>query len=162
MVTSPYNANPELSVMKEDIAERGKQLVIKRMFITGLFVLAGAALGAFIVPSLLLAPAVAGFAEVGASLTAMNTLMGVMMGGGAGMMAGGLIAGVATMKESTKLQLDSEMLQSYMSGKNHWGAGYRQEVAEQGYGMLQAPGMDGRSFAAREGDRGPNKGGRAI
>lgn len=86
-------------------------------------------------------------------------LLGAMYGGMAGFMGGGLISGIVTMKESTKLKLDEEMVQSYMQGKGSWGHGYREEVAERGYSMAgPVPGQ----FAGRENERSANKTGRSV
>lgn len=127
---SPYNANPELSKMKEDVAGRSYGLMIKNAAITALGVVAGVAVGALFTGTFL-GP------------------MALVAGGALGLMAGGGIAEMVTMKERTKLKIDEEMVQSYMSGKNHWGAGYRQEVAEYGYAGPQA--------TPQVGDNGPQR-----
>lgn len=113
-----YNTNPELTKMKEDIADRGYNLKIKSWIITGLTAVAGAAI----------AGAIGGFA-----------LPALVIGGGLGLMAGGTIGEVLTMKERKKLAIDEDMVNSYNTGKNYWGAGYREEVAEYGYGGPQMP-----------------------
>lgn len=128
---SPYNANPELSAMKEDIASRNYNLRIKHMLILGASLAGGIALGALLVPT------------IGA--------MGVVSGGILGFLAGGKISEMMTLKERTKLQIDEEMTQSYMSGKNYWGEGYRKEVAEHGYAGPQVPNVPSGPQQARGG-----------
>ena len=116
-----YNQNPELTGMRFDVAERTSALNIKTALITAASVVGGLAVGAAI-----------------AAVTPLG-MIAVIGGGIAGLMAGSSIAQIATLRERTKLKIDEEMVQSYMSGKNHWGAGYRQEVAEHGYGGTQQP-----------------------
>jgi len=118
---SPYNANPELSAMKEDVASRSLSLSIKSGLITVAAVAAGAAAGAMLFP------------YVGAGLA-----FSAFVGGAAGLLASGPITEMATLKERTKLQIDEEMVQSYMAGKNYWGEGFREEVAEHGYAGPQS------------------------
>ncbi len=120
---SPYNANPELSAMKEDIASRNYWLTVKDAAIRMGSIAAGVVIGALLVPAL---PAGLGVAA----------LVG---GGGIGLIAGGAIANVVTLKDRTKLAIDEQHISSYMSGKNYWGEGYREEVAEYGYGGAQQP-----------------------
>ena len=114
---APYNANPQLTQMREDVANRGFNLKIKKWAITGASILVGLGIGAlFISP---LGPI-------------------ALVGGAAlGLMAGGTISEVLTMKDQKKLAIDEEMVGSYMQGKNYWGEGYRKEVAEYGYGGEQ-------------------------
>lgn len=109
---SPYNA-PQLMAMKEDIANRAFKIKMTGMVITALFAVAAIA-AMFFMPSL-----AAGGAKTLLSL---------------GMAAGGAVASMITMREAKKLEIDENYIQSYMQGKNYWGAGYRQEVAEHGYG----------------------------
>jgi len=118
---SPYNANPELSAMKEDVASRSLNLSIKSGLITVATVAVGAAGAALLFP--LAGPGVA---------------FSAFVGGAAGLLASGPIIEMATLKERTKLQIDEEMVQSYMAGKNYWGEGFREEVAEHGYAGPQA------------------------
>ncbi len=112
-----YNANPELTKMREDVADRGYNLRMKGYIITGVSALIGIGLGALF-------------------LTAVGP-MALLAGGALGLMAGGPIAEMVTMKDRKKLEIDEDMVNSYMTGKNHWGAGYREEVAEHGYGGEQ-------------------------
>lgn len=93
------------------------------MIIGGLSIVAGLAVGAMIAPI----------------LPAAFTFTAIAGGGIVGLLAGSSIAEMATMKERTKLKIDEEMVQSYMSGKNYWGEGFREEVAEHGYAGAQQP-----------------------
>lgn len=124
---SPYNA-PQLMAMKEDIANRAFNIKITGMVVTALFVVAAVA-AMFYMPGL----AAAG----GKSILTL------------GMAAGGAVTSMITMREAKKLEIDENYIQSYMQGKNYWGAGYRQEVAEHGYGgpslTMQGPPMAPRS-----------------
>jgi len=107
---NPYNA-PQLAAMKQDIADRSFRVRMIGMAITALFAVAGIA-------AMFLLPGGAGMAK--------PILYGALaLGGG--------ITTLITMKEAKKLEMDESYLQSYMQGKNYWGAGYRQEVAEHGY-----------------------------
>jgi len=120
-VVAPYNANPELVAMKEDIAQRKLNVKIKGMLIGGALLLLGVvALGAVAMAAPGAAVHMAGFAQ--------PLIYAAMAGGSA-------IVGLATMKEVKKLEMDEQYLSSYMSGKNYWGEGYREEVAEKGYSM---------------------------
>lgn len=109
----PFDQNPELAAMKQNLADRAFNLKIKGMVITGALVLAGIGLMMFAGPALGMFAPLAGLAVA----------------------AGGAIAGLVTMKETQKLQMDREYLDSYMQGKNHWGKGYREEILEQGWGQ---------------------------
>ncbi|MFO0389622.1 MAG: hypothetical protein ACK502_07905 [Alphaproteobacteria bacterium] len=128
---SPYNQNEELVAMKQDIADRSYNIQVKKWMIGGLAIAGGVLLGTLalpLVPFLAAAKGVVG--------------MGAIMGGALGFMAGGVAADMATMKDREKLKIDQSMVDSYMSGKNYWGEGYREEVAERGY-SLSGPGMVG-------------------
>jgi hypothetical protein len=115
----PYSEE-NLMKMKEDIADRTFNVKVKGMFITGAFL-------ALAVVALIFAPQVFG---------AFAPLIGLV---GA---VGSAIAGLATIKETKKLQMDEEYLQSYMQGKNYWGKGYREEIAERGYSLSSpVPGL---------------------
>ena len=114
-----YNTNPELSQMKEDIANRNYNLKIKTWVITGITTLVGVGIGALFMGTV-------GFPAL-------------IIGGGLGLMLGGTVGDVLTMKERKKLAIDEDMVNSYNTGKNYWGAGYREEVAEYGYGGQQVP-----------------------
>ena len=114
----PYNQNPELSTMKDDLSSRELRLKLKKAAIIGVTALAGFAVGAFFLPSLLTAG-----------------LVGAMVG----VALGDKIADVMTLKDAAKLQIDNQMVQSYMSGKNYWGEGFREEVLEHGYGGAVVP-----------------------
>lgn len=115
-----YDTNPELTKMKEDIADRGYNLKIKGWIISGLTAAVGVGIGALFMGTF--------------------GLPALIIGGGLGLMAGGTIAEVMTMKDRKKLAIDEDMVNSYNTGKNYWGAGYREEVAEYGYGGQQVPG----------------------
>lgn len=125
---SPYNANEELVAMKHDIADRAYGLQVKSWTLMGLTTVGGALLGVLVAPMI---PALAGIG-----------VMGAIFGGTLGLMAGGVVADIATMKDREKLKIDQSMVDSYMQGKNYWGEGYREEVAERGY-SLSGPGMVG-------------------
>lgn len=114
-MNKPYNQNEELVAMKQDIADRSFGVRVKELGITGVAAVLGGVAG------YLLAPATGG--------------MSILIGGALGMAAGGTIGSVMTMKEREKLKIDQDMVDSYMSGKNYWGEGYREEVAEKGYGF---------------------------
>ena len=120
---SPYNA-PQLMAMKEDIANRAFRIKMTGMIITGLFAVAAVA-AMFFMP-------------VG------SLAMGKVMVSGA-LALGGAVTNIITMREAKKLEIDENYIQSYMQGKNYWGAGYRQEVAEHGYSApsltMQGPPM---------------------
>lgn len=120
MTASPYDANPELVSMKEDIAKRKQGLMLKSLLITGVCLAAGIGLGMVALPAM-------GFANGG--------FMAAYLGGMVGFMAGGSIANFFTLKERERLKIDEQFVGSYSQGKNHWGAGYRQEVAEHGYSL---------------------------
>jgi hypothetical protein len=124
---SPYNQNEELVAMKHDIADRAYGIQVKSWIVGGLTIAAGAILGAMALPAVGL---------VGSGL------VGALMGGGLGFATGGIVADMATLKDREKLKIDQSMVDSYMSGKNYWGEGYREEVAEHGY-SLSGPGMVG-------------------
>lgn len=114
-----YNTNPELVKMREDIANRGFNTKVKAWMITGISIMVGLGAGALLVGAM--GPV---------------ALMGGAM---AGLLVGGAIAEAVTLKDRKKLEIDEEMVSSYMQGKNHWGAGYREEVAEYGYAGEQVP-----------------------
>ena len=119
---SLYNANPDLVEMKEDIAKRSFRVTLKTMLITGAAVAVGALLGMAVLPVLL--PAMAS-----------SAVMAGYLGGAAGLLLGGHVATLATTKERQRLKIDEQYVESYNQGKNHWGSGYRQEVAEYGYSL---------------------------
>ena len=127
--TSPYNANPELVEMKEDIAKRKFNLNVTQ------FVIGGLVLAATIAASIAFLPAL-----LPASLAASGS--GLMTAGMIGVYAGMFTSAVATdfvtMKEREKLKIDEQYVDSYLQGKNHWGKGYREEVAEHGYSLMGA------------------------
>jgi hypothetical protein len=137
MTEEAYNKNAELSAMKEDIADRHFNLRIKKLAITGASIALGAAAGALLVGTF--------------------GIPAVIAGAGIGFFASESVANMMTLKERTKLQIDEEMTQSYMAGKNHWGAGYREEVAEHGYNMTgpaATPKVDGPNpHRAKGGDK---------
>ncbi len=116
-VVKPYDQNPDLVKMRQDIADRSYNIKIKSWIVTGISVALGLGVGALL----------------------MGTLGPIALIGGAavGMMVGGPIADALTMKDQKKLEIDESMVNSYMQGKNYWGEGYRKEVAEYGYGGEQ-------------------------
>lgn len=125
----PYNTNPELSTMKEDIAQRNYQITMKEVLIGGAVIAAGVATGGLLGAAMMIGTEV--------------IVIGAAVGGMAGLMGGAMIAGMSTMKERAKLKIDEDMVQSYTQGKNYWGEGYREEVAEHGYGGPQSPTFQG-------------------
>jgi hypothetical protein len=110
---NPFNRNAEMAKMRDDVANRKFNIKLKGMLITGALMLAGIGL-------MLLAPGLLGAA---------TPLISVAM------MAGSGLAGLLTLKETKKLEVDEQYLQGYMQGKTHWGEGYRKEVAEHGYSL---------------------------
>jgi hypothetical protein len=110
----PYS-DEKLAEMKEDIASRTLAVKMKGMLVTGMFI-ALAAIAIFAAPAALVSSGLA-------------PLVG-MVG-----MIGSAVASVVTLKETKRLQMDEKYLESYMSGKNYWGKGYREEVAERGYSL---------------------------
>ncbi len=122
MVEAPYNANPELVAMKNDIANRKFRVQLIGMAVTGALVV-GALATLFFVPGAIGAVGTAGGASM-AKLLVVGS-MGVAS----------TVTSLITMKEVKKLEMDEKYLQSYMSGKNYWGEGYREEVAEHGYAI---------------------------
>jgi hypothetical protein len=110
---NPFNKNAEMARMRDDVANRKFNIKIKGMLITGALMLGGFAL-------LAVAPALLGAA---------TPLIGVAL------MGASAIAGLFTLKETKKLEVDEQYLQGYMQGKTHWGEGYRKEVAEHGYSL---------------------------
>lgn len=117
-MNKPYDANEELVAMKQDIADRTYNISIKQMLIPVIGAVVGGAIG------ILLAPATAG-----------ASLMPALIGSAVGFFGGKAAADFATMKDREKLKIDQEMVDSYMQGKNYWGEGYREEVAEHGYSL---------------------------
>ncbi len=125
MARIPYQENQELMAMKEDIAERKY-----RVQMTGLLV--GGVLIAAAIASVFFFPAAAGAimnSGAGGAKLLITGLLGV----------GAAITTMLTLKEVKRLEVDEKYVQSYMQGKNYWGEGYRKEVAEHGYGGVQAP-----------------------
>ncbi|NCY26691.1 MAG: hypothetical protein EBX37_18240 [Alphaproteobacteria bacterium] len=107
--TSPFDANPEIAAMRQDIADRAYGIKLKGMLITGGLALAG--IGAmFLIPG-------------GAPLLSVA------------MLAGSGVSALFTMKEQEKLEVDRQQLESRIQGgnwgKGHW-SGYREEVMEKG------------------------------
>jgi len=138
-IVAPYNANPELVAMKEDLAQRKLNVKIKGILIGAGLVVGGLALAAslpFLLPSLMTTATMEAFLPLAKPL-----VYAAMAGGSA-------IVGLATMKEIKKLEIDEQYIQSYMSGKNYWGEGYREEVAERGYSMA-APAIGPGPVATR-------------
>lgn len=110
---NPFNRNAEMAKMRDDVANRKFNIKLKGMLITGALMAVGVGL-------LLLAPGLLGAA---------TPLLGVAMVAASG------LAGLLTLKETKKLEVDEQYLQGYMQGKTHWGEGYRKEVAEHGYSL---------------------------
>jgi hypothetical protein len=108
----PFDENEKIKAMKDSIADRAFNLKIKGMLISGALMAVGIGLMIF-------APGLLGAA---------TPLVGLLAA------AGSAIAGLVTMKEAKKLEMDEQYLNSYMQGKNHWGSGYREEILERGYG----------------------------
>jgi hypothetical protein len=102
-----FGQDPNLTEMKQSIADRAFNIKMKGMFIS--IALAAVAIGALVVfpQALGVAAPLVGFAAAG----------------------GSALAGIITLKETKKLQIDEEFLQSRMQGKNYWG-GYREEVGD--------------------------------
>lgn len=136
-----YNQNEELVAMKDDIANRKFGLMLKEGLIMVGTVAGGAVLGAVAAPVVL--------GSAGAAVT------GAMVGGFGGLYGGAMAAEVLTMKDRTKLEIDNQMVESYMSGKNYWGEGYREEVAEKGYGFGHTP--PATPMLAQNGPQGPGR-----
>lgn len=124
MTETPYNANPELVAMKQDIADRKFHVKLKGMLITAGLIVAG------------IIALVALQSTVG--LPAFDAGLGRMLAYGVTGI-GSTIVALATMKEVKRLEMDEQYLQTYMQGKNYWGEGYRKEVAEHGYAGPQVP-----------------------
>jgi hypothetical protein len=122
----PYN-KAELVAMKEDLADRKFKTQLVGYGITAALAVAGVAAFVF-VPG------------ASAMLTALGS-EGTKAVLGAGALAAGTATSLITMKELKRIELDEKYLETYMAAKNHWGEGYREEVAEQGYNV------SGPSFA---------------
>lgn len=137
MARIPYQENPELMAMKEDIAERKY-----RVQMTGLLV--GGALIAAAIASVFFFPAAAG-AIMNSGTGGAKLLITAVLGIGAA------ITTMLTLKEVKRLEVDEKYVQSYMQGKNYWGE-YRKEVAEHGYGGVQTP-QTPNGFLPRENEQ---------
>lgn len=129
MADTPYNTNPELVAMKNDIANRKFRVQLIGMGVTAVLAI-GALAAFFLIPG------------AGAAVGAMGGASATKAVLGLGMAAAGTVTSLVTMKEMKKLEMDEQFLQSYMQGKNYWGEGYREEVAEHGY-ALKAPAFPG-------------------
>lgn len=114
----PYKSNAELVAMKEDLANRKFRVELIGMAVT-------AAFGIAAIASMFMFPALA--AEGG------KGMLTLAMWGASG------VTSLITLKEVKKLEMDEEFISSYMKAKNHWGEGYREEVAEKGYGFGRQP-----------------------
>ena len=121
----PYKSNEELMAMKEDIADRKFKVRMIGVLVTSALVV-GAIAAAFFLPG-------AASAVAGAGSGGVNAVLSLVMGAGAG------ITSLLTMKEVKRLEMDEKYIQTYMQGKNYWGEGYREEVAEKGYSMSGSP-----------------------
>jgi len=128
MAETPYNVNPELTSMKNDIADRKFRIRMIGMAVATVFALT--ALAAVVAVPVLLP-------EIAATAL---PLAKFVLAGGLGLASAATT--LFTMKEVKKLEIDEKFLQSYMQGKNYWGEGYREEVAEHGY-SIQAPHFQG-------------------
>jgi hypothetical protein len=114
MSNAHFNAEQDMATMKQDIADRAFNIKLKGMVITGVFFAAALAL------------ALTGVAG------AASPLLALAVG------AGGAVAGLVTMKEAKKLEIDEEFLQTRMQGGNWW-KGYRREVMQHGGDTSSAP-----------------------
>ena len=115
---SPFDSNPEIAAMRQDVADRAYNIKLKGMLITGGLALAG--IGAmFLIPG-------------GAPLLSVA------------MLAGSGVSALFTMKEQEKLEVDRQQLESRIQGgnwgKGHWN-GYREEVLERGDAALPPEAM---------------------
>jgi len=128
MAETLYNTNPELLAMKNDIADRKFRIRMIGMAVATAFALTAFA-AVVVVP--VLVPEIAATAL---------PLAKFVLAGGLGLASAATT--LFTMKEVKKLEMDEKFVQSYMQGKNYWGEGYRQEVAEHGY-SIQAPHFQG-------------------
>ena len=117
-MTSPFDVNPEVAAMKEDVAQRVFRLKTTETIITVAAVILGAIAAFTILPAL----------AAGGGMTALGPAMLPLM-----LTLATGIGSYVTMKERKRLEIDQEFLQSRMQGRNWWG-GYRQEVMEQGHG----------------------------
>lgn len=111
--------------MKEDIAERKYRVQMTGLLVGGALIAAALATAFFF-------PAAASAAMAGGAGGAKLIMSGLLAVGAA-------ITTMLTLKEVKRLEVDEKYVQSYMQGKNYWGAGYREEVAEHGYGGVQTP-----------------------
>ena len=125
MTESPFDADPQMAAMKQDIADRSFNIQLKGYLISGALAIAAVAVF-FLVP------------EAALAMGSMGPLLfaGVFA-------AGSGLAAMMTLKETEKLKIDEEFLKSRIQGKNYWGSGYREEVAEHGYAGPQAPFQNG-------------------
>lgn len=119
-MSTPYSANPELVKMKQDIADRTFRVKVIGAMVTGILAVAAIAT-LFFVPG-------AGAMAASSGISASTAVTGVLAVGGA-------LASFITLKEVKRLEIDNQYLTSYMQGKNYWGEGYREEVAEHGYAL---------------------------
>lgn len=120
----PYNANPELVAMKQDLADRKFKIKMKGFMIVAALVAVGVI-------------AAVGLASMGA-LPAIGGEAGKWLIQGA-IGIGSTVVTLSTMKEVERLEMDEQYIESYMQGKNYWGEGYRKEVLEHGYEGPQVP-----------------------
>ena len=117
--SSPFDLDPKVSAMKEDVAKR----VFRLKTIEGIITLATMAVAAVAMFTFLPALATGGGLVAGIAKAAIPLALTA---------AGGL-ASYATMKERKRLEIDESYLQSRMSGRNNWES-YREEVMEKGHG----------------------------
>ena len=80
-------------------------------------------------------------AMTGIGMFAAGGVMSAYLGGAVGLMLGGHAAHLSTLQDNEKLKIDEKYVDSYTQGKNHWGEGYRQEVAEHGYSLAGPTGL---------------------
>ena len=132
MTESPFNADPQMAAMRQDIADRAFRIKMTGWIISGALAIAA------IATMLYIPPAALGLAQ---------PLIGVAL------LAGSALAGIVTMKEAKKLEIDEQFLQSRMQGKNYWGAGYREEVAERGYAGVPVQLQGGPASHGRKHER---------
>lgn len=129
---SVFNTDPQLAAMREEIASRELGVKTKRGLLTALGGIAGVVGGMTLAPSLL----PEGLAATGAG-TAM-ALQGAMMGGGAGLVAGGAIGDYLTTAEKKRIEIDQRILDANIqniSNRGYWEA-YNAQVVQANRGNL--------------------------
>lgn len=100
----PFEIDQQISVMKEDIATRTRNLKLKQMLVSGGFFVLGGAL-------------LAGTLFFGGGATAPIASMGGQLLLGVGAVAGGAISSVVFAKEIKKLEMDEQFLEARLQGE---------------------------------------------